>query len=640
MRVIGTAGHVDHGKTTLVRSLTGIDTDRLAEEKARALTIDLGFAWLTLPNGEQLGIIDVPGHRDFIENMLAGVGGIDAVLLVIAADEGVMPQTREHLAILDLLGINAGLVVLSRVDLVDDPEWLELVEDEARELLADTCLAEAPVLPVSATTGAGMDALLTQLAALPGGRPSRQDFGQPRLPVDRVFTMSGFGTVVTGTLNGGALRVGDEVELQPGDLRGRIRGLQCYRQKVSEAWPGSRVAVNVSGLRTAEVERGHVLGRPGQPRPTLLADVRFRYLPSAPRPLTHNAEVKFFSGTCEAVARVRLLEGDELSPGDSGWLQLRFARELPLSIAERFILRWPSPAETIGGGAILDPHPGRHWRRNQPQVLRRLRILSGGSPEERVTLAARGRKPRSRDELRQLSGMAPPDFDLALEKALQAETVAGLPDGRLLAAEDRDALTRELREVLEDRHRKFPLRRGMQREDLRSTLQIEAGLLGFLLDNDEAVSARAEVVSLRGHEVRFSPEQQARVRELEARLDAQAYAPPSWSEALSMTGEELLLALVEDGTLVRASPEVFFSRTSWENMLRATLEIMESDGSVSASQLRDRFNTSRKYAIALLESLDEARITRREGDVRVRGAASPSTLLGENRARTVEQRHP
>ncbi len=640
MRVIGTAGHVDHGKTTLVRHLTGIDTDRLAEEKARTLTIDLGFAWLTLPDGEQLGIIDVPGHRDFIENMLAGVGGIDAVLLVIAADEGVMPQTREHLAILDLLGIEAGLVALSRVDLVEDPEWLDLVEDDVRELLADTCLADAPILPVSATTGVGMDALLTQLAALPGQRPSRQDFGQPRLPIDRVFTMSGFGTVVTGTLGGGSLRVGDEVELQPGDMRGRIRSLQCYQQKVNEAWPGSRVAVNISGLTKADVTRGHVLTGPGQLKPTTLADVRLRYLPTASRPLSHNAEVKFFSGTCEAVAQARLLEGDALAPGETGWLQLRLASELPLNIGDRFILRWPSPAETTGGGTVLDPHPGRHWRRNQPQVLQRLRILSDGKPEERVTLAARGRSPRSRDDLMRLSGLAPLAFDHALENALQAETVTSLPDGRLLATEDRDSLMREMRELLAARHRQFPLRRGMQREDLRSTLEIEAGLLGFLLDSDAEVHARADVVNLRGHKVRFSAEQQARVQELKARLQAQAFTPPSWLEATSIAGEELLLALVEEGALVRVSPEVFFSRDSWQKMLRATMEIIEEDGSVSASQLRDRFDTSRKYVIALLESLDEARITRREGDVRVRGTVPLSTLFDENRTETVEQRHP
>ncbi|MCY4526581.1 MAG: SelB C-terminal domain-containing protein, partial [Anaerolineaceae bacterium] len=469
--------------------------------------------------------------------------------------------------------------------------------------------------------------------------PSRQDVGQPRLPIDRVFTMSGFGTVVTGTLNGGSLNVGDEVELQPGDLRGRIRGLQCYQQKVSEAWPGSRVAVNISGLTTADVARGHVLANPGQLKPTTLADVRFRYLPSVTRSLSHNAEVKFFSGTSEAVARVRLLEGDEMAPGDTAWLQLRIASELPLGINDRFILRWPSPAETIGGGVVLDPHPGRQWRRNQSRVLQRLRILSEGSPQERVTLAAQGRHPRTRKELQDRSGLIPTAFELALERALQAKSLTNLPDGRLLATQDRDELMRQQRDVLATWHRQFPLRSGMQREDLRSRLDIAPGLLGFLLDSDEAIEAQADIVSLRQHEVRFSPEQQRRIQVLQEKLKAQAFSPPSWSEASSRTGEELLLALVENGTLVRVTPEVFFSRDSWQKMVRATLDFIEQDGSVSASQLRDRFNTSRKYAIALLESLDEARITRREGDVRVRGAASLPTLLVEDQTRRDHQNH-
>jgi len=320
MRVIGTAGHVDHGKSTLVKRLTGMDPDRLAEEQARALTIDLGFAWLKLPGGETLGIIDVPGHRDFIENMLAGVGGIDATLLVVAADAGVMPQTREHLAILDLLGVEAGLVALTRVDLVDDPEWLELVKEEVRELLAGSSLEHAPLVPVSASAGIGIDELLACLREVLAQRPARPARGQPRLPVDRVFTLSGFGTVVTGTLTGGSLRTGEEVELQPGNLRGRVRGLHSYQNRVDCAAPGARVAVNVSGLARAAVARGHVLSRPGQLRCTLLADVKFRYLSTVPRPLRHNTEVKLFTGTAHTTARVRLLAGAELAPGASGWL--------------------------------------------------------------------------------------------------------------------------------------------------------------------------------------------------------------------------------------------------------------------------------------------------------------------------------
>ena len=296
MRVIGTAGHVDHGKSTLVKRLTGINPDRLAEEKARQMTIDLGFAWLTLPDGEEVGIVDVPGHRDFIENMLAGVGGIDAVMLVIAADEGVMPQTREHLAILNLLGIAHGLIVLNKVDLVSDDEWLDLVEQDIMEVTQGTTLDGAQVIRVSAHTGEGISELLDTLSNLLSNIPTRPDYGQPRLSIDRVFTISGFGTVVTGTLLGGSLHVGDEIVIEPAGLRGRIRGLQSHKQSVEAVHPGSRTAVNISGIEKRAVSRGDMLTLPNQIRPTVLADVRFHHLDDTGRPLKHNVEVKIFSG--------------------------------------------------------------------------------------------------------------------------------------------------------------------------------------------------------------------------------------------------------------------------------------------------------------------------------------------------------
>ena len=621
MRVIGTAGHVDHGKSTLVQRLTGIDPDRLAEEKARSLTIDLGFAWLTLPDGETLGIVDVPGHRDFIENMLAGVGGIDAALLVVAADEGVMPQTREHLAILDLLGIDAGLVALTRVDLVDDPDWLELVKEEVLELLEDTSLANAPMLPVSATEGFGIDELLESLGEILAQRPERLDGDQPRLPVDRVFSMSGFGTVVTGTLTGGSLCTGNEIELQPGDLRGRIRGLQSYQQNVQRALPGSRVAVNISGLAKSAVARGHVLGKPGQLRSTMLVDVKFRYLSSVAQPLRHNAEVKLFTGTAETSARVRLLAGDELAPGTSGWLQLRLARPLPLSHSDRFILRRPSPAETIGGGVVIDPQPGRNWRRNQPQVLNRLHLLADGSPAQRLALAAGGRNPLTRRELLRESGLGSEALESALAAALQQELLVTLDGPRWLAQSDWHRLKRQLHDILAGFHKQYPLRRGMPREALRSQLRLEQATLSALIERDGEVAGTDDIVHLREHVVSFSPQQQSLVDRLTEMLRASPYTPPSWTETVTITGEEVLGALLDNGNVVRVAPDILFAEDAWRELVWAVLEIIERDGSVSASQLRDRFGTSRKYAIGLLESLDDARITRREGDVRIRGSA-------------------
>ena len=323
MHVIGTAGHVDHGKSSLVQALTGIDPDRLKEEKDREMTIDLGFAWMTLEDSEEeLGIIDVPGHRDFIENMLAGVGGIDLVLLVIAADEGVMPQTREHLAILDLLQVSGGVIALTKIDLIDDEDWLELITLDISEVLADSGLADAPIIGVSSHTGEGIDELKAALIAELAAISDVSDLSRPRLPIDRVFSLTGFGTVVTGTLLEGQLNVGDAVQIQPDGLDGRIRGLQTHNTKIETAKPGSRVAVNLSGINKSEISRGDVLTYPQNLSGTILCDVSYEHLESNEIPLKHNQEVKFFSGAAEVVARTRVIGEKQLSPGQKGWLQL------------------------------------------------------------------------------------------------------------------------------------------------------------------------------------------------------------------------------------------------------------------------------------------------------------------------------
>jgi selenocysteine-specific elongation factor len=382
MHVIGTAGHVDHGKSTLVLALTGIDPDRLREEKEREMTIDLGFAWLTLPNGDPVGIIDVPGHRDFVENMLAGVGGIDAALFIVAADEGVMPQTREHLAILDLLGVSRGVVALTKTDLAESEDWIELVAADVSETLDGSVLQGSPIIPVSARTGQGLDDLTAALQEMLSQVEPRHDRGRPRLPIDRVFTISGFGTVVTGTLTDGSFAVGQEVEILPKGLGARVRGLQTHKEKVERTVPGSRVAMNLSGVSKGELARGDVVTTPGWLRGTVLVDVQLRYLPSAPRPLRHNAQLKFFTGAAETLARVRLLGQDELPPGETGWAQLRLQDPVAMVKGDRFIVRLPSPPATVGGGTAIDPHPGRRHRRTRPEVISRLETLSQGSPAE------------------------------------------------------------------------------------------------------------------------------------------------------------------------------------------------------------------------------------------------------------------
>src|SRR5690349_4589593 len=388
MHVIGTAGHVDHGKSTLIAALTGTHPDRLKEAQAREMTIELGFGWLTLPNGEEIGIVDVPGHRDFIENMLSGVGGIDAALLVIAADEGVMPQTKEHLAILDLLQIPAGLIVLTKIDLAPDRAWLDLVETDVRLAVADTVMKDAPILRVSAKTGSGIDSLISTLQSLLENKSSRPDLNRPRLPIDRVFSMSGFGTVVTGTLSDGQLALGDEVEILPSGQRARIRGLQTHKKKEEIAIPGSRTAVNISGVETESIRRGELVVHPNQYQSTRRIDAQLRALKDISSSLKHNSEVKFFVGASETVATLRLLGTDELKAGEEAWIQLELRDPAVAVRGDRYILRRPSPGETLGGGMIVDPQPkGRHKRFDEA-VLKSLESLSQGTPADILLEAA------------------------------------------------------------------------------------------------------------------------------------------------------------------------------------------------------------------------------------------------------------
>ncbi|HIM37114.1 MAG TPA: selenocysteine-specific translation elongation factor, partial [Dehalococcoidia bacterium] len=379
MYVIGTAGHVDHGKSTLVKALTDIDPDRLPEEKAREMTVDLGFAWMTLPSGREVSIVDVPGHERFIKNMLAGVGAIDLAMLIVAADESVMPQTREHLAILDILHIRRSLVVITKTDLVDE-EMVELVKAEVEDALEGTSFQGCPMVGVSAYTGDGLDDLSSALDQILDNTEERADLGRPRLPVDRCFSITGFGTVVTGTLIDGVLAVGQEVELAGSGQRGRIRGLQSHKNKVDHTQPGVRLAVNISGLSRDDVERGDVLTNPGWLRPTRRLDAKIRMVKGAPHSLRHNQGVTFHLLSSEATARVRLLDADRLAPGAEGWVQILLDEPMPMVKGDFFVVR--SAEDTLGGGQVVDPTPRRRHRRFNPDVVERLMMLDEGTGED------------------------------------------------------------------------------------------------------------------------------------------------------------------------------------------------------------------------------------------------------------------
>lgn len=631
--VIGTAGHVDHGKSTLVQALTGINPDRLKEEQEREMTIDLGFAWLTLPSGEQVGIVDVPGHKDFIKNMLAGVGGIDAALFVVAADEGVMPQTTEHLDILDLLEVPGGVVAITKIDLAEDQEWLELVMADLAERLAGTCLEHAEMIPVSARTGEGLPALVAALDRYLTTRPARPDLGRPRLSIDRTFTIAGFGTVVTGTLIEGSLQVGQEVEILPQGLKARIRGLQTYKRKIEVAMPGSRVAINLTGVSTDQLQRGNVVTLPGWLRPTTLVDVQLRYLADNPHPLKHNSLVDFFSGAAEVAARVRLLGQETLQPGQTGWAQLHLESPIALVKHDRFIIRQPSPSRTLGGGMIVEPHPGRRHRRFRPEVLARLETLAHGTPEEILLQALETRQPCEARELIKQCGLPGDLAAETLHTLLRNGQVLVMETGRptvisnpaasssyLITPTGWRSLVERLVGSLRAYHTLHPLRKGMPREELKS----RAKMIGKLFNQAISLAAgegylveEGETIRLTEHQVRFSAEQQQRVNDLLTTFRRHPYAPPSVAECEASLGPEVLNALIEQGQLLKISDDVLYLPETYREMVDRVVAHLKSEGTITVAQVRDMFSASRKYALALMNHLDERRITKRVGDERV-----------------------
>ncbi len=620
MRVIGTAGHVDHGKSTLVQALTGMNPDRLKEEREREMTIDLGFAWLTLPDGEAVSIIDVPGHEDFIRNMLAGIGGIDLALLVIAADESVMPQTREHLQILDLLRVPRGIVALTKTDLVDEPDWLELVELEVEETLRGTVLEGAPIVPVSARRGENLESLIGTLQDALRRTEPRADLGRPRLSVDRVFSVAGFGTVVTGTLLDGTLALGDEVELLPSGKRGRVRGLQSNQARVERASPGRRLAVNVSGVDVDEIARGDLLARPGDYRATSLLDVRLRLLADAERPLRHNQEIEWFSAAAQRVGHLRLIGSKELAPGTEGFAQIRLDAPVAVARGDRTILRQLSPSRTLGGGSVLDPHPRGRWRRFHPATLERFRLIAEGSPTDLLVQKLAALEPTDERTLLPALPLTEEVARAALAAAVDSHQALRLADGTLLsgggAARRRDALLHDLAAY----HRSYPLRFGLPREEGASRLTLKPKAAAAFLDMLAAagqIRLEGEWVALPNFIVALDGPQQHLVEALLRRFAAEPYTPPNPGEAMAAVGEELLNHVIARGDLLRLSHEVLLGRVAYEEMVQGVRELFAEQGDITAAAVRDRFATSRKYAIALLEHLDTIKLTRRIGDKRI-----------------------
>jgi selenocysteine-specific elongation factor len=627
MYVIGTAGHVDHGKSTLIYSLTGINPDRLKEEKERQMTIDLGFAWYTLPSGEEIGIVDVPGHRDFIENMLAGVGGIDAVLFVVAADEGIMPQSREHLDILKLLGIKLGLIVLTKVDLVEDNEWLNLVEADIRDLVKNSFLEEAPIMKVSAVKKTGLMELSISLDTLLKQCVPKKDNHKPRLPIDRIFSLKGFGTVVTGTLLDGSFKVGDQVEILPFGIKSRIRCIQNHKKKQQIANPGNRTAINLVGVEVNQLQRGGVVCLPDQLRPTHRIDVEINLLESSSVKIKHDDRLKIFIGSSQSMARARVIGQKEIKPGDTGWLQLEFHKEVVVKRKDRFIIRRPSPAATIGGGRVLTAHPvGRHRRFSQ-KVIGRFKSLSGGSIQDTILVQLSELKISTLSQLIEKSEIEEESVMLSVKQLIQ--------NGQIILFKEKSGLnltswlitkkhwldiSKKLIGIIKDYHKKYPLREGIRNEDSYNLIGVSrkaVSLIAEKMQSEGIIRSSEPYLIVHDHQVVFSTNQLDYIKQLEAVFSESPFLTPSVNECIEIVGEEVYCALVSMGKIIEITPSVVFHQKDLDQIIQETRELLGNVQKITAGEFRDHFNTTRKYAVALLEYLDEIGITERIDDFRV-----------------------
>lgn len=628
--ILGTAGHVDHGKTSLIRALTGIDTDRLKEEKERGITIELGFARMTLPGGLTIGIVDVPGHERFVKHMVAGAGGIDLVALVIAADEGVMPQTREHLDICSLLGIRTGLVAVTKTDLVDR-DWLDLVIEEIGDFLKGTFLEPAPIVAVSAATGEGLPEFVSALEKVITPMEDRSESGFFRLPVDRVFTMKGFGTVVTGTLVSGKIRVGETADLLPQKVRAKVRGLQVHNEAVDTALAGQRTAINLQGIEKEAVERGNVLAAVDTFEPSSVMDVSFRYLPSAGRKLKTRAAVRFHCGTSEIPARIVIMDRPQIEPGEECCGQIFLEAPAVASGGDRFVLRSISPAATIGGGVILDPL-AKKWRAREKKRQSEWEILQGGTGPEKtsVILHRAGLEGISRERLAVRTGLSQGEVKRILDQLLSRRE-ALLLDGDPPRLFHRDVYRKLQEDILAEAteyHRNQPLRKGCSREELRIRIGASVDVKLFNralrdLEEGKKIVSEQDTVRIPSHAVELTGDLESLRGEIENTYREAGLEPPLTREVLERSGDrkgggaKILDLLTREGTLVKVSEELYFHREALEGLAKTYTDFLLREGKATPGTFRDLTNLSRKFTIPLMEYFDKTRLTMRVGDHRV-----------------------
>ena len=627
--ILGTAGHIDHGKTSLIKAVTGTDTDRLKEEKERGITIELGFASLDLPSGQHLGIVDVPGHEKFVKNMVAGATGIDIVVMVIAADEGVMPQTREHMEICTLLGIRHGFVALTKIDLVDE-EWLELAREDVREFAAGTFLEEAPIVPVSAVKGEGLDGFTRVLDELSSAVPERPRSNLFRLPVDRVFSMRGFGTVITGSLLSGQVRTGDTIMIYPGGITAKVRGMQVHNQSVSQALAGQRTAINFQGLEKTAIERGETLAFPDTLHPSYMVDVSLAFLKSNKKALKNRTRVRFHTGTSEILGNLILLDREEIKPGENTVAQLRLDAAVSLVKDDRHVIRSYSPVRTIGGGAVLNPMPPKH-KRFRGEIVEGLGRINELSPEELVAFCVdrSGYRGASFSDLVVMTNIADKTLEQSIQSLLSRKQLIQVDkESRLfIHANSFDALKQHLRQTLKAYHQANPLRIGIQKEELRSKIPstLNAKIFTLLINQmikDEEIAAEEDTVRLSAHKISLGADQEDIRKRILAEYSRSGLQPP-WFKELSAglktdpsRAADVLRLLVEEGALVKVKEDLYFAAGVVKDLQERLVDFLRRNGEISTPQFKEMTGVSRKYVIPLIEYFDARNVTIRIGDIR------------------------
>lgn len=625
--IIGTAGHIDHGKTTLIKALTGRNTDRWEEEQRRGITIDLGFTYFDLKNGDRVGIIDVPGHEKFINNMVAGVVGMDLVMLVIAADEGIMPQTREHMDILGILGIKKSIIVLNKCDLVDE-EWLELVEDDIKGELEGTFLEHAPVVHVSAATGQGMDELVDVIGQITSEEVEEKDiYTIPRLPVDRAFSLSGFGTIITGTLLSGSITKEDTLEMYPIGKECKIRSIQVHGQDVDRCYAGQRVAINISNIKKGEIKRGCVLALPDSMKNTTLLDVRLDVLPSSLRVLTNNTRLHLFTGTSEILCRAVLLDKEEIGPGESGYVQLRLEEEIAIRKGDRFVVRFYSPMETIGGGAVLEPNPMKK-RRFQEDVIEELKRKESGSTEDVLELHIRD-KSETMITLTELGKMTALSMEEVQKDAQSLESQGKIwlfamkKDIYAWHADSERQIRLQLEEALQKYHAAFPYRYGMKKAEVHMTFMKKVKLNVFdqyvdQLDEKGIIKRHNEFLCLPEYKVKqddvYKKVKTQIMNTLEkAQFDFAKYSEIDFGKINRTVSDDIIALLMDDGMIVKIAEDVYTLKSLIDQAKETIQEKLAKDHLITIAEVRDLFHTSRKSAKPILEYMDSIKVTKKTG---------------------------